>query len=719
MTFSSSRDKILTHQDPRYYRFICPINLTVMADPVTTEDGQTYENTAIRNWFETQRAKRVPITSPTTGSELRSDALIPNAALKKEIDDFFKDDDDYLPNNAIEIQANDINFGLSIEIFKELDRIPTLLTDLDLPTPKIIVIGNESHGKSTLLERIIGLPIFPRATDLCTRCVIRVQLRRCAEHENFPAEISVVERGRNDAISEVVALCNIRQVIQNKMDALRAVSETGNEIIHDKEIVVKLRLHYALNLDILDLPGLVAANPRGTMQDVRAATTELAMRVIEENREFAIFLLVNDIKVADNQSRGAEIIERAGLQKKTIGVFTKIDTMVNEDAKRHVAVDLVERLNSALKSSFHIPQGWLACSSQRIAVNAQVAANGLKDELADLVAIDSAEQQQIHERFSDVPKSRIGIQAIKQKLQTSYERFIVKEWVPAIIRKIQTPRKEMLDAIIAMGMPMADRDEYRLFNIPGLSTLTCDQISDDLNKRIESTLSKMDTWLEIEKNKEFWNAMKSYKELVESISTKTECNRRAVALIQEENVEKLKASLFSIVDILKASAKNIIKRMLADLNKENNGESTITILRRLTSVQQHVKNVAVKQFDDLFAEFSIFFTNYCEQVFIKDNVTKLFNQLFTMEYHCEGNTAVCSLEVKDVVRLNEIPNVLFHHWATLVDQCVGGLPTFIRVTRKMIQTESCFEDRLHRLDLYSKYKKVYEAIVKFYIRVTG
>jgi len=38
-------------------------------------------------------------------------------------------------------------------------------------------LENESHGKSTFLERIIGLAIFAGTKDICTRCPIRVHLR--------------------------------------------------------------------------------------------------------------------------------------------------------------------------------------------------------------------------------------------------------------------------------------------------------------------------------------------------------------------------------------------------------------------------------------------------------------------------------------------------------------------------------------------------------------
>ena len=42
--------------------------------------------------------------------------------------------------------------------------------------PKVIVIGTESSGKSSLLERITKCQLFPSDSKLCTKCPIKVKL---------------------------------------------------------------------------------------------------------------------------------------------------------------------------------------------------------------------------------------------------------------------------------------------------------------------------------------------------------------------------------------------------------------------------------------------------------------------------------------------------------------------------------------------------------------
>uniref|UniRef100_A0A061RA49 Achain crystal structure of engineered northeast structural genomics consortium target n=1 Tax=Tetraselmis sp. GSL018 TaxID=582737 RepID=A0A061RA49_9CHLO len=79
---SNSSDKDATWQNFEEeefpHSFLCPITQDVMVDPVTAEDGHSYERIAIERWF--QRCH----TSPLTNLPIKT-KLVPNAFLKNEI----------------------------------------------------------------------------------------------------------------------------------------------------------------------------------------------------------------------------------------------------------------------------------------------------------------------------------------------------------------------------------------------------------------------------------------------------------------------------------------------------------------------------------------------------------------------------------------------------------------------------------------------------------
>jgi hypothetical protein len=65
--------------------FICPITHEMMKDPVTAEDGFSYERLAIEEWFS-----RDKIVSPMTNMPLTTKEVVTNGSLKKAIDDYLK-----------------------------------------------------------------------------------------------------------------------------------------------------------------------------------------------------------------------------------------------------------------------------------------------------------------------------------------------------------------------------------------------------------------------------------------------------------------------------------------------------------------------------------------------------------------------------------------------------------------------------------------------------
>ncbi|XP_072988551.1 U-box domain-containing protein 44-like [Typha latifolia] len=76
------------HIEPIYEAFLCPLTKKIMCDPVTLENGQTFEREAIEKWFkECIDSGRRPIC-PLTLKELNSTDLNPSIALKNTIQEW-------------------------------------------------------------------------------------------------------------------------------------------------------------------------------------------------------------------------------------------------------------------------------------------------------------------------------------------------------------------------------------------------------------------------------------------------------------------------------------------------------------------------------------------------------------------------------------------------------------------------------------------------------
>lgn len=87
--------------------FKCPVSQEVMADPVCTCDGHTFERAAIEQWLISRD------TSPLTGLKLPSRTLVPNVALRNSIEEYFGG---YATQHATQINYADIEFEEEIAV---------------------------------------------------------------------------------------------------------------------------------------------------------------------------------------------------------------------------------------------------------------------------------------------------------------------------------------------------------------------------------------------------------------------------------------------------------------------------------------------------------------------------------------------------------------------------------------------------------------------------
>ncbi|XVE94393.1 hypothetical protein REPUB_Repub02eG0004800 [Reevesia pubescens] len=76
------------HIEPIYDAFVCPLTKQVMRDPVTLENGQTFEREAIEKWFKECRESGRKLACPLTLKELKSTDLNPSIALRNTIEEW-------------------------------------------------------------------------------------------------------------------------------------------------------------------------------------------------------------------------------------------------------------------------------------------------------------------------------------------------------------------------------------------------------------------------------------------------------------------------------------------------------------------------------------------------------------------------------------------------------------------------------------------------------
>jgi hypothetical protein len=167
--------------------FVCPITNAILDEPMLAEDGRTYSKNAILAWFESRSERQLPITSPCTRKPI-SEHLVPNSDIAKSIEEYrkmrLKSVQEGLAGGkaapAIDATLAPKSLAELGAMFSLLDGLRQLLAEtLDgWQPPLIVVVGQESSGKSSVLERLMMTPLLPRDENICTRLPIHVRLRR-------------------------------------------------------------------------------------------------------------------------------------------------------------------------------------------------------------------------------------------------------------------------------------------------------------------------------------------------------------------------------------------------------------------------------------------------------------------------------------------------------------------------------------------------------------
>ena len=139
--------------------------------------------------------------------------------------------------------------------------------------PQICVMGDQSSGKSSVLEALSGIP-FPRGSGLVTRCPIRMVMKRARAGEAWAASVSTSVNPEAISVGSVAELSSV-------MDRFMQELCDGATNFSTESVIVELVSPDAYDLTVVDLPGII-----------RTVTAGQSVSAIEQvNRLIKAFLM--------------------------------------------------------------------------------------------------------------------------------------------------------------------------------------------------------------------------------------------------------------------------------------------------------------------------------------------------------------------------------------------------------------------------------------------
>jgi interferon-induced GTP-binding protein Mx1 len=229
-----------------------------------------------------------------------------------------------------------------------LDSLQTLGIDEELPIPQIVVFGDQSSGKSSLLESISGIP-FPKGTGLVTRCPTRISMSNCGPTEPWTAHVKLSPNIPESEEFNKRPVKDVEDLSKRLAEAAAILTPHSNNEFSSEVIMVSVQSPHSPNLSLIDLPGIIRTTTAGQDRSVIASVNELVESYLRQPETVILAVIPSnqDIATIDILERANEY-DPAGLR--TIGVLTKPD-LIDRGAEDEV-LKIVQNVRKPLKLGY-------------------------------------------------------------------------------------------------------------------------------------------------------------------------------------------------------------------------------------------------------------------------------------------------------------------------------------------------------------------------------
>jgi GTP-binding protein EngB required for normal cell division len=342
------------------------------------------------------------------------------------------------------LQSNDTRSLLDI-----IDNLRSQGISRYIDLPEIIVCGEQSSGKSSVLEAISGV-VFPSKDSLCTRFATELILRRGPV---APIKIRIVpgpDENRSEVDKEKLLKFNA-SVSMEDLD-LGGIIEAAKDFmgINDDTKVFSsdiLRLELSgpeqPHLTLVDLPGLFQAGSRSQSDADSDTVKSLVLRYMRRPRSI-ILAVVSAKNDFNNQSitRYSREIDPGGVR--TLGLITKPDTLDEGSDSESFYIELAQNKDVKFRLGWHVLRNrdysMRNCSLQERNRTEQLFfSSGL---------------------WRSLDSSQIGVHSLKCRLSKILKDQISSQ-LPDVLAQIQDGIHDCTNTLAALGAPRATAQEQR------------------------------------------------------------------------------------------------------------------------------------------------------------------------------------------------------------------------------------------------------------------
>ncbi|CAB4286012.1 unnamed protein product [Prunus armeniaca] len=280
-----------------------------------------------------------------------------------------------------------------------VDKLRNLMVmDEGIQLPTIVVVGDQSSGKSSVLESLAGISL-PRGQGICTRVPLIMRLQH---HSSPQPELSLEYNGRIDPTDED----NISDDIVKATNAIAG----GGKGISNTPLTLLVKKNGVPDLTMVDLPGITRVPVHGQPENIYDQIKDMIMEYIKPEESIILNVLSASVDFATCESiRMSQSVDKTG--ERTLAVVTKADKAPE---------GLLEKVTG---------------DDVKIGLGYVCVRNRIGDETYEEALAIAHELFQTHSLLSKIDKSIVGIPVLAQKLVQIQANSIARN-LPEIVKKI-------------------------------------------------------------------------------------------------------------------------------------------------------------------------------------------------------------------------------------------------------------------------------------------
>ncbi|OAA44809.1 interferon-induced GTP-binding protein Mx [Metarhizium rileyi] len=334
-----------------------------------------------------------------------------------------------------------------------IDKLRASSVNQYVALPKIVVVGDQSTGKSSVLEAISGMS-FPAKDNLCTRFATELVLRRSTK---TGVKISIIPAA-SCPVNQREVLRRFCPVVQDgALDLSHVVDEAksamginaSSKAFSEDILRVEISGPEQPHLTMVDLPGLFQAG--NSMQSDRDSETVTRMVLSYMERPRSIILAVVSAKsdfALQKVTRLARGLDPNG--NRTIGLITKPDTLDEGSESEAAYIRLAKNEDVRFKLGWHVLKN--------------------RDYKMTLDKTTSQERDDAEEAFfskgpwETLDRSSVGIRALKPRLSCLLRNQILIQ-LPHLAKDVEDNIKICKEQLEKLGFARENADEQRRYLI--------------------------------------------------------------------------------------------------------------------------------------------------------------------------------------------------------------------------------------------------------------